>query len=269
MTYLSRQKFRDRKFFHGKRAIVMYELMARVFGNATDWRFMNYGYAPEGEKPMVAFEAADETERYSAQLYHFVAAQADLLGKTVLDVGSGRGGGASHVHRYLKPAKTVGMDLAEHAVAFCNRVYKDIMGLSYCVGDAMAMPFEAASFDAVLNVESSHCYPDKQAFFAEVLRVLRPGGAFLYTDFTPAGERPDPGLTGAGFEVLAQTNITHGVTRALELDNNRREDQIHKRVPFGLRWFFSLWAGTEKSWIYKDFHDGRRDYVVFHAVKPD
>jgi SAM-dependent methyltransferase len=38
------------------------------------------------------------------------------------------------------------------------------------------------SFDAVINVEASHCYPSLPRFLAEVARVLRPGGHFLYAD---------------------------------------------------------------------------------------
>ena len=44
------------------------------------------------------------------------------------------------------------------------------------------MPFLASSFDAVVNIESSHCYEAMDAFFAEVCRVLRPGGRLFFAD---------------------------------------------------------------------------------------
>ena len=49
-------------------------------------------------------------------------------------------------------------------------------------GDAENLPFPDQSFDAVINIESSHCYPRFPRFLAEVARVLRPGGHFLYAD---------------------------------------------------------------------------------------
>ena len=47
-------------------------------------------------------------------------------------------------------------------------------------GDAQDLPFPDESFDAVINVEASHIYPNFERFLGEVARVLRPGGHFLY-----------------------------------------------------------------------------------------
>ncbi len=266
---------RERKVFHGKRARFLYELMGKAFRKADHWRFMNYGYAFDNAKDNPVLGPEDEAERYCAQLYHVVASQVDLAGKRLLDVGSGRGGGASHMHRYLGLAETVGMDLASSAVELSSRIFADVEGLRYQQGDSMDMPFEDASFDAVTNVESSHCYPDLGKFLSEVHRVLKPGGSFLYTDFTPSGsDGPEElskslkALELAGFEEVTSTNITQNVVRGLELDEERRTSEIRKNFPFGTRRFARLWAGTTDSWIYEDFKNGRREYVMFHAKRP-
>ena len=270
-----KKNLRERKVFHGKRARFLYELMGKSFKKAEHWRFMNYGYAFDNDADNPALSVEDEAERFCAQLYHVVASQVDLKGKRLLDVGSGRGGGASHVHRYLNPVETVGMDLASSAVAQCERVFSGIEGLSYLQGDSMDMPFEGESFDAVMNVESSHCYPDLGRFLSEVRRVLKPGGSFLYTDFTPSGSdgpaelaKSLAALKKAGFEGVTSTNITTNVVRGLELDEERRTSEIRKNFPFGTRRFARLWAGTTDSWIYEDFKNGSREYVVFHAKRP-
>jgi SAM-dependent methyltransferase len=53
-------------------------------------------------------------------------------------------------------------------------------------GDAEDLPFSDNEFDIVINVESSHNYPNLRRFFEEVARVLRPGGFFSHADvFTP------------------------------------------------------------------------------------
>lgn len=52
--------------------------------------FLNYGY--EEEPAMgVPLSASDEPDRYSIQLYHSTATQADLGGQRVLEVGCGHG----------------------------------------------------------------------------------------------------------------------------------------------------------------------------------
>ncbi len=272
---MSFRKPSEQQVFHGPRARILYELLGWWFRDATDLRFMNYGFAFEHERDAPKIRPGDEAERYCALLYHVVAAQADLRGRRVLDIGSGRGGGASYVHRYRGPAETVGCDLAQHAVDFCRRVYAGSSGLSFRRGDAMDLPFATAEFDAVLNVESSHCYPDRAAFFAEVFRVLKPGGDFLYTDFTPprtdpAAERLRVGadLAAAGFAEPRLRDITADILRGLDRDDDRRNREIRARFPFGTRRIAQLWAGTRGSWIYRDFAEGRRAYLMYRALKP-
>jgi fatty-acid O-methyltransferase len=58
-------------------------------------------------------------------------------------------------------------------------------GLDFVQGDAQNLHFPDQSFDAVINVEGSHIYPNFERFLGEVARVLRPGGHFLYADFRP------------------------------------------------------------------------------------
>src|SRR5262245_29330717 len=91
-----------------------YGYLARSY-RAPDWSFMNYGFAEEGS-PGLELDAADEANRYCIQLYQHVAGAVDLAGCNVLEVGSGRGGGASFVKRYLRPAQMIGLDLSENAV---------------------------------------------------------------------------------------------------------------------------------------------------------
>src|SRR5262249_52827527 len=94
-------------------------------------------------------------------------------------------------------------------------------GVSFAHGDAQALPFPDGTFDLVTNIESSHSYPQVARFFAEALRVLRPGGTFCYTDnlfvrpgnATAADRRTH--LAAAGFEVLEATEITEEVARGV------------------------------------------------------
>lgn len=260
------------QIFHGARAKYLYELIGWVFRNETDVRFMNYGYSDDRIVAALQLPAEAEPERYSAQLYHAVASRAALGGKRVLDVGSGRGGGTAYIHRSLGPRETVGCDIAHQAIAFCRRVHDTTAGLRFVRGDASALPFGDAEFDAITNIESSHCYADRPAFFRQAHRVLRPGGALLYADFTRLGCNPVDAcggivteITEAGFGTIAVEDITACILAGLDADDTRRQREIGRRFPVGTRWFAHLWAGTRKSWIYRDFAEGRRAYVMVHA----
>ena len=54
--------------------------------------------------------------------------------------------------------------------------------------DAMDVPIDSASVDVVISNGVLNLTPDKQRAFAEVFRVLAPGGDFLYGDIIVADE---------------------------------------------------------------------------------
>ena len=201
-----------------------FDLLAARFRDIGWWTLMNYGYAEAGS-PNRPFDLhpQDEAERYPIALYRHVATLAPLVGRDVLEVGSGRGGGASYVARYLKPRRMVGLDLSGKAVAFSNRQHA-MSNLHFQKGDAERLPFDDDSFDSVINVESSFCYPSIDRFFGEVKRVLRPGGYLHYTDLRLAHEVADwkESIKRSGLEVLVERDITTNVIEALRRDCARR-----------------------------------------------
>ncbi len=177
--------------------------------------FMNYGYLPPEPVPL---DAADEPNRAFIGLYHQAVAGLPLDGARVLEVGSGRGGGAAYIARTFAPAEVVGADFSSTAVNRARRFHADVPRLTFQVGDAEALPFPDASFDVIVNIESSHCYADVGAFAREVHRVLKPGGVFTWADMRnpamlPALERD---FAVPGLEQVAETDLTAGVVAALD-----------------------------------------------------
>ena len=70
--------------------------MLVVIDRQREITFMNYGYANlDPSANGLALNEAERDNRYCIQLYHHVAAAVDLTAKDVVEVGSGRGGGAS------------------------------------------------------------------------------------------------------------------------------------------------------------------------------
>lgn len=247
-----------------------YEQMSAIDRDA-DMIFMNYGWAnlTPGRQPQ-ELRPEDEANRFCIQLYHRVASAVDLRDKDVLEVGCGRGGGASYVARYLSPRSMTGLELATRAVEFCQRYYA-VPGLRFVEGSAEDLHFPADSLDAVINVESSHCYNHIERFFNGAYRVLRPGGTFLYVDHreAPAVDAWRQQILAAGFRLIEEENVGPNVVRSLELDDARKQALIEKKVPKLLRNIFHEFAGMQGSRSqYATLRSGEKCYVRFVLQKP-
>lgn len=244
-----------------------YQIMAKRY-QLPDWNFMNYGYA-ELDGTELDLKDNREEDRYFIQLYHHVASAVDLDGKKVLEVGSGRGGGASYVARGLHPKDMIGMDYSANAVDFSNKNNASV-NLSFVEGDAENLPFEDESYDVVLNVESSHCYGNMQQFVNEVYRILKPGGYFSWADLRSSEEGSELPIIfdNAGFEIKQEGTITPQVVHALDLIHERKMEMIEKNVPSLIQSAFRDFAGVKDSKIYNAFKDGSAIYLRYVLQKP-
>jgi SAM-dependent methyltransferase len=193
--------------------------------------FFNFGY--EEEPPMgLPLAPSDEPDRYCIQLYHVTATRVDLTGRQVLEVSCGAGGGASYIMRNLQPASYTGLDLNPANVDRCRDRHR-LPGLEFVQGDAQNLPFPDESFDALLNIEASHQYPDFSRFLIEVARVLRPGGHFLYADSrrAPAVAAWQAALTDAPLRKISERSIEIEVRRGLAATSRRTQERLGHRLP--------------------------------------
>lgn len=230
--------------------------------------FMNYGYA-DNAKP-IFLEASDEKNRYSAQLYHLVATGVDISGKDILEVGAGRGGGLDYVYRYLHPGSATGIDLNEKAVQFCNQRYQN-ESIKFLQADAENLSFEDCSFDVVINVESSHGYPHMDKFLAQVHRVLKPGGYFLFADFRLQEDIKTlkAQLGSSNLIIIREKNITDHVFEALTKTTNERLSLIQKLVPTFLHGIAKKFAAIQGSSMFEAFANHQYEYLYFVLKKPE
>jgi ubiquinone/menaquinone biosynthesis C-methylase UbiE len=234
---------------------------------ADDVLFLNYAFVEEPPRAL-PLDPADEPNRACIQLYHHVATQTDLRGKNVLEVSCGHGGGASFLTRTLRPASYTGLDLNPRGIAFCRQRHH-VEDLNFVQGDAENLPFEPRTFDAVINVEASHCYPRFPRFLAEVARVLRPGGAFLYADFRfPSGLAEwDAAFAAAPLLLRRQRDINAEVLRGMTLNSARSERLIVRHLP---KFLYSLgrdFAGVRGSRIYTALERGELSYRSYLLEK--
>jgi ubiquinone/menaquinone biosynthesis C-methylase UbiE len=278
------------KTFPGLKGVLWkqgYQFLSK-FNKEKAWKFMNYGYCPGAENSCdLRMDEIDEIDQYCIRLYHHVASPVSLKNMNVLEVGSGRGGGAVFIKRHLMPSTVVGLDNSANAVAFCQRIY-DIKGLSFRVGDAESLPFADSSFDIVVNIESSHCYNSTEAFFKQVKRVLQDGGYLLFADFRAKSEvetlREE--IDKSGLHLIRETDITANVVEALrrdsarkkaeitrkiaqtlKLDQTRRPSRIKKTIHQQLVHLILEFSGTIGSRIYTGFQSGNAVYLSFILQK--
>ncbi|MGC1239917.1 MAG: class I SAM-dependent methyltransferase [Acidimicrobiales bacterium] len=184
-----------------------------------DWfTFMNMGFASLDEPIRAPVDTGDvDIWRYSRALYTEAINGDSLEDLDVLEVGCGRGGGALHLSTSHHTRSYTGIDYSAENVSFCTRG-RTSPGLWFQRGDAEQLDFPDDSFDAIVNVESAHCYPNFDKFVAEVVRLLRPGGRFYFSDEWWAVDVPNlyARLSDGGLRVLSSRDITPNIIRSLD-----------------------------------------------------
>lgn len=216
----------------------------------------------------IPLQSEDEPNRNCIQLYHHVATQVSLAGENVLEVSCGHGGGAAYLVRALAPKRYTALDLNPAGIRFCQGRHR-VDGLVFVQGDAENLPFESNAFDAVINVEASHCYPSFPRFLAEVARVLRPGGHFLYADFRFSDRIAEweQSIASASLRVLRTRTINTEVLRGMGLNSSRSEELVAKYLPRFLRSVGYDFAGTKGSRIYNALNNGELSYRSYCMEK--
>ena len=110
----------------------------------------------------------------------------DLSGQHVLDIGCGVGGIDVLLAEIYGAETVVGIDVEDPVLdrareRVAERGLED--RITFQRVEPGPLPFEEASFDTVFTKDAMIHIPDKQALYADVLRILRPGGLFVGSDW--------------------------------------------------------------------------------------
>ena len=160
------------------------------------------GAAIDRQQMRSAFNRAARHYDAAARLQREVSAQLlerlemiRVQPQTILDMGCGTGCLSTSVAAHYRGARVLGIDIAESMARQARAAsgglplrLRSMLGLRapcyFLCGDAEALPLSPASFDMVLsNLTLQWC--DARRVFAEALRVLKPGGLFMFSTFGP------------------------------------------------------------------------------------
>jgi ubiquinone/menaquinone biosynthesis C-methylase UbiE len=105
--------------------------------------------------------------------------------ETILDLACGPGIYARRFALEVSRGCVIGADLSLPMLRHGAQLLRDhcIANVRLLQGNALALPFRSSSFDVVNCAAALHLFGDLARTFAEVERVLKPGGRFIFSTF--------------------------------------------------------------------------------------
>jgi SAM-dependent methyltransferase len=152
-----------------------------VFPTGRAWA-LDLGYPPE----LLARVPDGSAESFAGVANPF-ALGALLAGERVLDVGSGAGTDSLVAAQMVGSAgRVTGIDMTVEMLAKARAGAAEMgaANVEFVEGEAESLPFADGSFDVVVSNGVIDLIPDKDAVFAEIFRVLSPGGRIQIADVT-------------------------------------------------------------------------------------
>ena len=235
-----------------------------IMGRLKPARFLNHGYAEEGVN--IKNISIADLVKLAQNLYLHLFQQAPPEGKTVMEIGCGRGSGLALLNEHYKPQRSVGVDLSDANIKIARRNCK-AYPVEFIRGNAEKQIFPDKTFDVVYNLESSHCYPSRRKFFENVFAVLKDDGSFVYSDafWHTTVEALETELNEVGFSIEKKEDITKEVFRSIEIKSFIKKAYMQKTVKAdNIMNNFVAGPGSE---MYEYFKAGSLKYLLYVLKK--
>ena len=108
-----------------------------------------------------------------------------LAPKSILDLGAGTGHSSRALKRRYPAAIVVAVDIAPGMLEKAREQSRWLRRFERVRADAYSLPFADGSFDLIFSSLMLQWCDDLDAVFAEIARVLKPGGALIFSTFGP------------------------------------------------------------------------------------
>jgi len=149
-------------------------------------------------------------------------------GMHLLDVGCGIGGPA----RYFagRGCKVTGIDLSEEFIATAQSLTRRVQlesALTFRQASALALPFNAGTFDGAYEIHVGMNISDKLGVFREIARVLKPGARFAIYDIMQA--RKDSFAFPVPWAKASGTSFVESLDQYRERLNDAGFEVVHER----------------------------------------
>lgn len=239
--------------------------------------FLNWGYVADSNPEFSQIQLPKRClNKNCLKLILELVGDCDLTDRDILEVGCGRGGNIQALDRFFAAKSFTGLDITPASIAFCKQ-HLENQHRHFLEGDAETLPFADLSFDVVINVESSNAYPHIFQFYSQVVRVLKPGGYFLYTDILKIEQFEDciKYLQDQGLALEVERDITSNVLLS------RQEMAKTQMKSFGMlapdcsldtttaaeKEVFDFFLAPEDSQFFQQIQEGRFSYKIFRFKK--
>jgi SAM-dependent methyltransferase len=210
----------------------------------------------------------------------------------VVDLGSGLGGPARYIATTFG-CRVTGIDLTESFVAAANRL-TELLGMTervgFQTGSALETPYDDNSFDRAVTIQMQMGIADKERFYREVFRILKPGGVFVFQDIvagptegpihtpTPWASVPEQSflyppdalhkaIEDAGFETVIWRDSTPEM-KAWQSRQNAAPRPEGPRPNVGIHLVFGSTAGEKRKNSQRNQNEDRIGYIQAAFRKP-
>ncbi len=159
--------------------------------------------------------------------------------ENALDCGCGGGANLAQLLRLLPKGRVTGLDYSPISVEKAREVNRAAIDAGRCTvvqGNVLELPFESSSFDVVTAFETVYFWPELVRCFAEIHRVLKPGGVFMITNEATGRTKSHEkwlkivdGMSVYTGEELEALLIDAGFAQ-VEIDEDRKADRLSVRA---------------------------------------